>query len=102
LNVLPDTDGEVLDDKVIIIHSSGLTSELEVFQPYSGVRLPGVLSDVSGRSEARREWRFLDAMNEVPRDACSVHHHDRMVDHHAWGATPRASPWAGGPVAVSG
>jgi hypothetical protein len=51
-NVLPDTNREVLDDEVIIIRSSGPTSKPEVFQPYSGVRLPSVLGDVSGRSEA--------------------------------------------------
>jgi hypothetical protein len=59
LNVLPDTDGEVLDDEVVIIR-------LEIFQLYSGVRLPGVLGDVGGRPEARREWRFLDAASEGP------------------------------------
>jgi hypothetical protein len=52
-NVLPDTDGEVLDDKVIIIRSSGPVSKLEVFQPYSGIRLPNVFGNVSGRSEAQ-------------------------------------------------
>ena len=42
LNMLPHTDGEVLDDEVIIIHSSGSVGELEVFEPYTRIRLPGV------------------------------------------------------------
>jgi hypothetical protein len=66
LNVLPDTDREVPDDEVIIIPSSDPTGEPEVFQPYSRVRLSDVLGDVSGRSEARREWRFLDAASGGP------------------------------------
>jgi hypothetical protein len=49
LNVLPDADGEVLDDAVVIIRPSGSVGELEIFQPYSGVCLPGVLGNV-------REW----------------------------------------------
>ena len=52
LNMLPHTDGEVLDDEVVIIHSSGSAGELEVFEPYTGVRLPGVPGDVGGWSEA--------------------------------------------------
>jgi hypothetical protein len=67
LNVFLDIDGEVLDDEVITIRSSGPTGELEVFQPYSGVFLLGVLGDVSGRSEAQWEWHFLDAMIEGPQ-----------------------------------
>ena len=61
-NMLLHTDREVLDDEVVIIHSSGSAGELEVFEPYTGVRLPSVPSDVGGRSEALREWLFLDAM----------------------------------------
>ena len=60
--MLPHVDGVVLDDEVVIIHSSGSAGEPEVFEPYTGVRLPGVPSDVGGRSEALREWLFLDAM----------------------------------------
>ena len=51
----------VLNDEVVIIHSSGSTSEPEIFEPYTGVRLPGVLGDVGGRSEALWEQRSLDA-----------------------------------------
>jgi hypothetical protein len=50
--VLPDTDGEVLDDEVVIIRPSSLAGESEIFQPYSGVRFPDVLGDVGGWSEA--------------------------------------------------
>jgi hypothetical protein len=53
--VLGGKNGKVLDDEVIIIRSSNLTSESEVFQPYSRVRLPGVLGDVCGWSEVRWE-----------------------------------------------
>jgi hypothetical protein len=62
LNEFPDTDVEVLDDEIIIVRSSG--SEPEDFQPYTRVCLPSVLGDVGGRSEARREWCFLDLMTE--------------------------------------
>ena len=51
-NMLPHADGEVLDDEVVIIYSSGSVGEPEVFEPYTGVRLSGVPSDVGGRSEA--------------------------------------------------
>jgi hypothetical protein len=49
-NVLPDTDGEVLDKEVVIIHPSGSAGEPKIFQPYNRVRLPGVLDDVGGRA----------------------------------------------------
>jgi hypothetical protein len=64
LNMLPNTDGEVLDDEVVVVHLSSPTSEPEVIQPYSRVCLPSIFGDVGGRSEARREWRFLDATTE--------------------------------------
>ena len=51
-NMLPHAYGEVLDDEVIIIHSSGSTGEPEVLEPYTGVHLPGVPGDVGGRLEA--------------------------------------------------
>jgi hypothetical protein len=65
-NMLPDADGEVLDDEVVIIRPSGSAGESEVFQPYSGVRLPGVLGDVGGWLKAQWEWRFLNAASEGP------------------------------------
>ena len=47
-NMFPHTDGEVLNDEVIIIHSPGSVGEPEVFEPYTGVGLPGVSGDVGG------------------------------------------------------
>ena len=61
LEHVPHADGVVLNDEVVIIHSSGLVGEPEVFEPYTGVRLPGILGDVGGRSEALWERRSLDA-----------------------------------------
>ena len=59
--MLSHTDGEVLDDEVVIIHSFGSAGELEVFEPYTEVRLPSVPGNVGGRSEKLWERRFLDA-----------------------------------------
>ena len=64
--MLPHTDGEVLDDEVVIIHSSSSTGEPEVIEPYTGVRLPGVPGDVCGQSEALWEQRCLDAVTKGP------------------------------------
>ena len=50
--MLPHVDREVLDDEVVIIHSSGSVGEPEVFEPYTAVRLPDVPGDVGGWSEA--------------------------------------------------
>ena len=61
-NMFPHADGEVLNDEVVIIHSSGLAGEPEVFEPYIGVRLPGILGDVGRRSEALWERCSLDAV----------------------------------------
>ena len=66
-NMLPHVDGEVLNDEVVIIHSSGSAGEPEIFEPYTGVRLPGVLGYVGGRSEALWERRSLDATAKGPR-----------------------------------
>ena len=64
--MFPHTDGEVLNDEVVIIHSSGSVGELEVFEPYTGVRLLSVPDDVGGRSEALWERCFLDEMSKGP------------------------------------
>ena len=48
-NMFPHADGEVLNDEVIIIHSSGSVGESEVFEPYTRVRLPDILGDVGRR-----------------------------------------------------
>ena len=52
----------VLNDEVVIIHSSGSAGEPKVFDPYTEIRFPGVFGDVGRRSEALLEWCFLDAM----------------------------------------
>ena len=54
------------EDEVVIIQSSGSVGEPEVFEPYIGVCLPGVLGDVGGWSEALWERFFLDATAKGP------------------------------------
>ena len=65
-NLLPHGDGEILNDEVVIIHSSGLAGEPEVFEPYTKAHFPGVSSDVGGWSEALWERRSQDAMTKGP------------------------------------
>ena len=64
--MLPHVDGEVLNDEVVIIHSSSSVGEPEVFEPYTGIRLPGIFGDVGRRSEALWEQRSLDATTKGP------------------------------------
>ena len=52
--------GEILNDEVVIIHSSGSVGEPEVFEPYTEVRFPCVSGDVGGWSEALWERRSPD------------------------------------------
>ena len=47
--MFPYADGEILHDEKVIIHPSSLAGEPEIFELYTGVRLPGVLGDVGGR-----------------------------------------------------
>ena len=47
-NMLPHADGEILDDEVVIIDSSGSVDDSKVFKPYIGVHFFGVSSDVGG------------------------------------------------------
>ena len=51
-NMFPHADGEILNDEKVIIHPSSSVGEPEIFKPYTGVRLPDVLGDVDGQSEA--------------------------------------------------
>ena len=60
----PHADGEVLDDEVVIIHSSGSAGEPKVFEPYTEVRLLGVPGDVGGRSEVLWERCFSECDNQ--------------------------------------
>ena len=64
--MLPHVDGEILNDEVVIIHSSDSIGEPEDFEPYIGVCLLGVPGDVGGRSEALLERCFLDATTKGP------------------------------------
>ena len=65
-NMFPHVDGEVLNDEVVIIHSLGSAGKPEVFEPYTGIRLPGIFGDVGRRSEALWEQRSLDASAKGP------------------------------------
>ena len=55
-NMFPYADGEVLNDEVVIIHPSSSAGELEVFEPYTGIRFPGVFGDVDRWSEALNRY----------------------------------------------
>ena len=66
LNMFPHTDGEILNDEMVIIHPFGSAREPEIFEPYTGVRLPGVLGDVGGRSKVLWERRSLDTPAKGP------------------------------------
>ena len=59
-NMFPHANGEVLNDEVVIIHSSGSIGEPKVYEPYTRVCLPGIHGDVGRQSEALWEWRSLD------------------------------------------
>ena len=47
-NMFPYANGKILNDEIVIIHSSGPTSEPEVFEQNAWVCLPGVFGDVGG------------------------------------------------------
>ena len=51
-NMFPHVDGEILNDEKVIIHPSSSVGEPKIFEPNTGVRLPGVLGYVGGRLEA--------------------------------------------------
>ena len=53
-NMFPHTNGKILNDEIVIIHSSGPTGELEVFEPNAWVCLPGVLVMLAGGRKCRR------------------------------------------------
>ena len=65
-NMFPHVDGEILNDEIVIIHPSGSAGEPEIFEPNTGVCLPGVLGDVGGRSEALWERRSPDTPVKGP------------------------------------
>ena len=45
-NMFPHANREVLNDEVVIIHSSGSAGKPKVFEPYSRVCLPGIFGNV--------------------------------------------------------
>ena len=65
-NMFPYADGEILNDEVVIIHSSSSVGEPEIFEPYTRVRLPSVSGDVGGWSEALWGRRSLYVMTKGP------------------------------------
>ena len=66
-NMFPHAYGEVLNDEVIIIHSSGLADEPEVFEPYTVICLLGIFGNIGRQSEALWKQRSLDASAKGPR-----------------------------------
>ena len=65
-NMFHHANGEVLNDEVVIIHSSGSVGEPEVFEPYTRVGLPGVSGNVGGWSEALWKRCSLEAITKGP------------------------------------
>ena len=49
-NMFPHADGEILNDENVIIHPSGSSGEPVIFEPNTGVCLPGVLGNIGGWS----------------------------------------------------
>ena len=47
-NMVPQVDGEVLNDEMVIIHSSSSVGESEVFEPYIKIRLLGIFGELVG------------------------------------------------------
>ena len=64
LEHVPHVDGEVLNDEVVIIHSSGSAGKSKVFEPYTKIRFLGILGVVGRRSEALWEGCSLDALTK--------------------------------------
>ena len=48
-NKFPHAYGEILNDEVVIIHSSGSAGEPEVFEPYTEIVSPVYLAMLVGR-----------------------------------------------------
>ena len=65
-NMFPHANGKILNDEIVIIHSSGLVGEPEVFKPNAWVCLPRVFGDVGGRSETSWERCSPDVSVEGP------------------------------------
>ena len=65
-NMFPHVNWEVLNDEVVIIHSSSSAGEPEVFEPFTGIRLPHIFDNVGRRSEALWERRSPDTPVKGP------------------------------------
>ena len=65
-NIFPHVDREILNDEKVIIHPSSSVGEPEIFEPNTGVRLPGVLGNFGGQSEALWERRPSDVLAKGP------------------------------------
>ena len=92
-NMFPHVDGEVLNDEVVIVHSSGSAGKLEVFETYAGIHVPGVFGDVGRWLEALWERRSLDATaKSLWSRAIRA---GTLVGDHACGASPRSPRWFG-------
>ena len=61
-NMFPHTDGEILNDEKVIIHSSGSVGETKIFEPNTWVCLPSVFGDVGGWLESLWERCSLDML----------------------------------------
>ena len=66
LDMFPHTNGKILNDEEVVIHSSGPTGEPEVFEPNAWVCLLGVFGDVGRWSETLREWCSPDTPAKGP------------------------------------
>ena len=65
-NMFPHADGEVLNDEVVIIHSSSSAGKPEVFEPYTGIHLLGIFGNVGRQSKPLWERRSLDVSAKGP------------------------------------
>jgi hypothetical protein len=53
-----------LDNEEVAVRSGCSTSEVEVFEPYSGVSVLGVFGDVRQRMEPSQKWGLPDPLRE--------------------------------------
>ena len=94
--MFPHVDGEVLNDEVVIIHSSGSAGEPKVLEPYTRVRLPSVSGDVGRVAESAVGTTLSRCDNQRP---VALGHpgwgSGRLVSHHAWDACPHTPRWSG-------
>ena len=92
LEHVPHVDGEVLNDEVVIIHSTGSAGKPEVFEPYTGIRLLDIFGDASRRSKALWERRSLDASAKGPWSRAI--RAETPVGDRAWGAFHQSPRWS--------